>query len=209
MSTLSLGKAHKALQTIKEELRGLGRSPRRRFFAIDPDIAHRGTIQVEVPARGLQNDEIIEAAKRQIEYAKNALDRRLALEEDAGRLKEAIFQANQKSGVSERLTRQAFLEHRVSIFESLLREIADVGVNAITPDRLNEAFIREVREATSAENPSTTFTLVIADSEELREQIKRDRQELNLLDEEIRTLNATTTIKVKLHEVTRDLLGLN
>lgn len=207
MHTFSLGKAHKLLQALKEALKASS-SRTRRFFSIDPEPSHRGAIEVEFPVRGLSDAEVVAGIQRQIENARKSLERHLALEEDAGRLKEAIFAANQTSGVSERMTRQTFLNKRISILQALLSQIENAEVNAVSAERVTEELIHGLREAANAEQSEISLTVTLSDPEKLREQICQDRQEVNRLDEEIRALNATTTVQVELHEVTRELLGL-
>jgi hypothetical protein len=210
MTRISLGKAQKYLQTLKAQqgAKALPKARSRRAWFEEEQGRYEAVLNLELSAASLSREGVAADVTAQVQRIQEAFERDLALREDAARLKEAIFSANQRSGVSLMLSRQGLLTERLAALGELLRDVEGVGAEVLRPEQVTDEFIARLAVAGTPDSGAHKLRVLAFSPVMLRDRIRGLRVELNQLDEAIREQNATYRIEVNLSAHGRALLGI-
>jgi hypothetical protein len=215
--TLTLNKANKVLEKLKAQIKadvGSANSSNRiarlrqtcDYFGNEvPKLMGvvRVTVNLDQPANVIRERTAlaIKATLEQHQQHFNFL-------RDFYALKEAVFQTNVTSGVSQLLSSIEEGNIRLKITSSLRSQLEMENVQSL--DALsNQHLLNEARGLIlSSEKPLQQYDVQVYDLEKVRSEELELRRRLNALEEERTTKNATVRVTVELSQTTLDLMGI-
>lgn len=205
----SLSQAHRLMQRLREASQA-GQTAERSMRLMHMRRSGSGVITTGVPASARERpDAIRERLLEKAETMRSRIDRSIRLDRDYRAVKEAVFSANQETGVSELLSRQAATKNELSAVQRIIRAIESAPASAVPHGELdNEAIASVAENAHEADESEGELYYIAYDLDELEERRTDLRRELNRLDDEIRQTNAETTVEFTISETGAEELGL-
>lgn len=185
---ITLNKANKLLQKLKHEN--------------DDAIYARTSIRVY---SNKQNESIVEDIQKNKENLRKQYDQVCNLIIDREFLKQKIFEANVKSGLSDVLSTIDMKKKMLNLLESNLHMLRNSGFNEA---EITDNLLDDMKKSSTDVVHIINLDVKFESEDELSKKVKSLRKELSQLEDKKTLLNAETKISIGFAQSTLDILGL-
>lgn len=124
--------------------------------------------------------------------------------EDIYKLKNAIFEANMKSGVSQLMNQKEYLTILVGQLQHDILKLSDDEL--ISPSSITGEYIAGVQKSERTYTQKIEVPILSLEVSELN--LDKYRKEITQVEDKIMELNATTKIEINLSDASKKVLGL-
>jgi hypothetical protein len=200
---ITLNKANKLFAKFKQTRKDLRAVfERSRFYHEDEKVEAITTIEVSLANL---TPRIVEEIQNMVDIYHRQYSDFVNIMEDFFNLKEAVFSANQRTGISQRLSRIEFLTEKLKLIDDLINESKRNKRLTLRAEEIDYQLL--VQNLTHQEGKGELHISVFELS-----RLQQERQEvvnqMSQLEDEVAVLNNQTIIEVIFSEASRQLAGL-
>lgn len=190
---LTLNKANRLLQQLKS----------RRSYRHHDYLAAMPTFSLTVRLSDC-NDELRTTLEEQYRRRRETLDNRLQICQDYYRLRESLFAANQRCGISQRLSDIDLCRELLNLYKHTQSQYAD---SKVVPLRVEAIDPQQLREDLKHMEGKTELEIQVITPAEIEQQIQSLTSRIDQLEDEITRLNNQETLEIELSEASLQLMG--